>query len=239
MSQISHEGHRKRARQDFLENGFNKNTPPEKVLELLLFYCIGRRDTAPTARKMLAKYGSIPAVLRAASMELAEFDYMSENGAVLLNLIDYISNTYYSDTAELAPRFTNLDEIDDFVAKKLLNLTEEHAGALLMDHYANIISFEIIGSGDVGSVGISMRGLMKLCLDTNATAVVLAHNHPSGVALPSTLDTSATEKVAQTLAHAGVQLIDHVIVGKNDFVSMAQSAEYSHVFKSITTRTTT
>lgn len=238
MAEFSHEGHRKRLRQNFLEKGFDKNTPPEKALELLLFYCIGRKDTSVTARKMLAKYGSIPAVLKAPAKELAEFDYMSENAAVLLNLADYISKTYYSDTAEISPRFTNLEEIDGFVAKKLLNLTEERAGVLLMDHHSNVISFEIIANGDVGSVGISLRNLMKLCLDNDATAVVLAHNHPSGVALPSPLDAVATEKAAQTLSHAGVRLIDHVIVGKNDFVSMAQSAEYSHIFKSDPARKT-
>ena len=79
-----HEGHRDRIRQEFLQHGFDKNTPPHKILEILLFYCVQRADTNPIAHELIAKYGSVAAVLDAPTEELASVKGMSERSAVLL-----------------------------------------------------------------------------------------------------------------------------------------------------------
>ena len=80
-----------------------------------------------------------------------------------------------------------------------------------------------LGEGDLGSVGLNIRQIMENTLRSKAVMVVLAHNHPSGVALPSHDDKVATRMVREALETMGVRLVDHVIVADNDYVSMAES----------------
>ncbi len=231
MAENLHEGHRKRVRAEFLSRGFDRSTPPHKMLELLLFYCIPRIDTNETAHQMINRYGTLADVLDAPVEELKEFRGMSENAAVLLKLIMPIARQYLEDKAAKEPTFMSLDQMGEYLLKYYAGLQGEKAGVLSMDTAGKLICFDFISEGDIGSVGLSLRDLAKLILDRGATAVVLSHNHPSGMLLPSHNDVTLTEMAADALSRVGVQLIDHMIIGANDFVSMAQSSEYSHIFK--------
>lgn len=225
-----HKGHRERARQEFLQHGFDQNTPPHKILELLLFYCIQRADTNPIAHELIAKYGSIAGVLDAPVEELSTFKGMSERSAVLLKLIMPTAQRYIYDKQEQKPSFCNLDSIGRYMLGRFLGETQEKLGVMCLDTKGALLSFEFLSEGDISSVGISQRELAKTVLKTNATAAVLCHNHPNGIALPSENDITLTLKAAQTLAGIGVQLIDHIIIADTDFVSMAQSEKYGYIF---------
>jgi DNA repair protein RadC len=91
-------------------------------------------------------------------------------------------------------------------------------------------AFTIINSGEPGSVTVSVRKIVEKAISTGANSVILAHNHPSGIAIPSQADIEATINVKKLLDQMGIHLIDHIILDKQDFVSMAQSSEYSHIF---------
>jgi len=80
-----------------------------------------------------------------------------------------------------------------------------------------------ISEGDLESVGLNVRQIMENALRAKAVMVVLAHNHPSGVAIPSREDCTATKIARDALDAMGVRLVDHVVVADNDFVSMAES----------------
>lgn len=230
MDKNLHEGHRERARQDFLQHGFDQNTPPHKILELLLFYCVQRADTNPIAHELITKYGSVAAVLDAPVEELAAFKGLSERSAVLLKLIMPVAQRYIYDKQEQKPTFCSLDSIGKYILGRYLGETKEKMGVMCLDVKGALISFDFLGEGDIASVGLSMRDLAKTVLGGNATAVVLCHNHPGGIAVPSESDVSITVGAAETLSKIGVQLIDHIIVSDTDFVSMAQSAKYGCIF---------
>lgn len=225
-----HEGHRDRIRQEFLQHGFDKNTPPHKILEILLFYCVQRADTNPIAHELIAKYGSVAAVLDAPVQELSSFKGLSERSAVLLKLIMPIAQRYIYDKQEQKPTFNSLDSIGKYVLGCFLGETKEKLGVMCLDAKGSMLDFALLGEGSLDSVGLSNRDLVKKALDSNATAVVLCHNHPNGIALPSDCDVALTRQAAQTLSGIGVQLIDHVIVADTDFVSMAQSEQYGYIF---------
>lgn len=225
-----HEGHRDRIRHEFLQHGFDSNTPPHKILEILLFYCVQRADTNPIAHELIKKYGSVAGVLDAPVEELANFKGLSERSAVLLKLIMPIAQRYIYDKQEQKPTFTNLDSIGKYILGRFLGETKEKVGVMCLDTKGAMLDFAFLGEGDLDSVGLSNRALTKKALDTNATAVVLCHNHPNGIALPSDSDISLTCQAAETLSNIGVQLIDHIIVADTDFVSMAQSEQYGHIF---------
>lgn len=225
-----HEGHRDRIRQDFLQHGFDKNTPPHKILEILLFYCVGRADTNPIAHELIEKYGSVAAVLDAPVEELAAFKGLSERSAVLFKLIMPTARRYLYDKSEEKPTFSNLNQIGEYIFTHYLGEQSERAAVLCLDTKGKLLSFDFIGEGDIASVGLSTRELVKKALENNATAIVLCHNHPNGIALPSESDCKLTETIADLLSKIGVQLIDHIIIGDADFVSMAQSEQYGYIF---------
>ena len=227
-----HNGHRDRIRQEFLIHGFDQNTPPHKILEILLFYCVQRADTNPIAHELIAKYGSVAAVLDAPVQELAAFKGLSERSAVLLKLIMPIAQRYIYDKQEQKPTFKSLDGIGKYVLGRYLGETREKIAVMCLDAKGSMLDFALLGEGSLDSVGLSNRDLVKKALDSNATAVVLCHNHPNGIALPSESDIQLTKNAAQTLLGIGVQLIDHVIVADTDFVSMAQSEQYGYIFAS-------
>lgn len=225
-----HEGHRERIRQEFLQHGFDKNTPPHKILELLLFYCVQRADTNPIAHELIQKYGSVAGVLDAPVEELAAFKGLSERSAILLKMIMPIARRYLYDKSEQRPTFCGLDEIGKYILEQYIGETKEKIGVMCLDTRGTLISFDFLCEGDIASVGLSYRDLAKIALSGNATAVVLCHNHPNGIAIPSDNDVSLTMQAAETLSKIDVQLIDHIVVADTDFVSMAQSEQYGYIF---------
>ncbi len=230
MDNNIHSGHRERIRQEFLAHGFDRNTPPHKILELLLCYCVARVDTNPIAHEMIAKYGSVAAVLDAPLEELAAFKGMSERSATLLKLIMPISRRYLYDKSEERPTFCSIDQIGEYIFRNYIGLKSEKIGVMCLDAKGRMLSFSFFAEGDLSSVGLSLRDLAKITLSCGATAAVLCHNHPNGLALPSESDESITRQAAETLAKIGVQLIDHIVVGDSDFVSMSQSEKYGYIF---------
>lgn len=225
-----HDGHRDRIRQEFLQHGFDQNTPPHKILELLLFYCVQRADTNPIAHELINKYGSVAAVLDAPLEELAAFKGLSERSAVLLKLIMPTARRYIYDKSAQKPTFASLDSIGKYILGRYLGETHEKLGVLCLDTKGSFLRFDFLSEGDIASVGISMRELAKRVLDCGATAAVLCHNHPNGIAIPSDSDVRLTKDSAETLSKISVQLIDHIVVGDTDFVSMAQSEQYGYIF---------
>jgi DNA repair protein RadC len=230
MNQNLHEGHRERVRQEFLKHGFDRNTPPHKILEILLFYCVQRADTNPIAHELIKKYGSVAAVLDAPIEELATFKGLSERSAILLKLIMPTAQRYIYDKQAQKPTFESLDSIGKYVLGSFLGEKNEKVGVMCLDAKGSMLGFEFFGEGSLDSVGFSNRELVKIVLDYGATAAVLCHNHPNGIALPSDSDVSLTKKASQMLADIGIQLIDHIIVADADFVSMAQSEKYGYIF---------
>ena len=230
MSENMHDGHRERVRQEFLQHGFDHNTPPHKILEILLFYCVQRADTNPIAHELIKKYGSVAAVLDAPVEELAQFRGLSERSAVLLKLIMPIAQRYIYDKSEQKPTFNSLDSIGKYILGRFLGETREKMGVMCLDAKGSMLKFVFLSEGSLDSVGFSSRSLAKYVLDCNATAAVICHNHPNGIALPSESDVELTKRAADTLSNIGVQLLDHVIVADTDFVSMAQSEQFGYIF---------
>ncbi len=226
----AHDGHRERMREKFLHYGIDKYTPPHEVLEMLLFYAIPRKNTNPIAHALINRFGSLSGVLDASIDELCRVEGVGRGAATLLKMIMPIARVYNGDKLSRRPKFKNLDDIGDFILKKYEGLTEEKASVLLLDGAGDYLGFEFIAEGDISSVGLSVRDLIKIAMKYDASNIVLAHNHPSGIAIPSANDVRLTEMIAETFSHIEINLLDHMIMGTLDFVSMVQSAEYSHIF---------
>lgn len=220
-----HDGHRERLKRRFAEEGLD-NFEEVNVLELMLFYCIPRRDTNPIAHALLNRFETLVNVLDAPVEELVKVDGISHNAAHFLKLI-LATNKYYMVKKATADTILDTTEkYGNYLVPKFQGKRNETVMILCLDAKCKMLCCREISEGSVNSAGISMRKVMEVALAANATTVILAHNHPSGLAFPSGEDVATTKRVADVLKSVDILLFDHVIVSDDDFVSLAQSGFY-------------
>ena len=219
-----HEGHRARVKKRFLEEGLDHFSDIQ-ALELLLFYAIPRADTNSIAHRLLEHFGSLSQVLEANPVELKKISGVGENGALLLNLIPQMGRFYMTDRASAPGVLTTLEQCAQYLMPRFFGRKLETVFLLCLDAKCKVLCCREIGEGGTNSTGISIRRVVETALGVNATSVVLAHNHPSGVALPSPEDIQTTRRVAMALQAVEIVLVDHIIVADDDYVSIAQSDE--------------
>lgn len=217
-----HRGHRERLKQRFLDQGLDNFTDVQ-VLELLLFYAIPQKDTNPIAHDLLDRFGSLSRVLEAAPEDLKKIPGISDHAATLLSLITDLSRCYQVDRARKAEILTTLDACGDYLMPYFIGRTVETVFLLCMDAKCKVLCCEEVGQGGINSAGISTRKIVETALRAKATTVVLAHNHPSGIALPSPEDLQTSKHLYAALAAVEVTLADHVVVADGDYVSLVQS----------------
>ena len=227
-----HEKHRQRVRKEFLESGFSDATPPHKILEMLLFYSIPRKDTNEIAHALLNRFGSISGVVDATPTELMSIDGVGENSVALIKLLIPIFRQYKSSTVEKGNAPTSMNSICDYIMAKYIGFSKEIFAVTSFNAKGEIVAFDTLNSGDVSYVGLSARNFVEKVLERKASAVVISHNHPTGNALPSQSDIETTKRIAALLATLSIRLLDHIIVSNedNDCISMAQTPEYHSIF---------
>ena len=217
-----HKGHRERLKARFLQEGLDNFTDIQ-VLELLLFYAIPQKDTNPIAHSLLDRFGSLSGVLDASLEELKKVPGISDHSATLLTLVTALSRYYQVDCSQRVEMLTTLDACGAYLVPYFFGRTRETVFLLCMDAKCKVLCCREVGEGSVNSASVSIRAIVETALNARATTVVLAHNHPSGVAVPSAEDVQTTRRVSAALRMVDVHLADHVVVADGDYVSMVQS----------------
>lgn len=216
-----HSNHRNRVRKKFLKYGIDSFEPHE-IIEFLLFWSIPRKDTNVIAHDLINKFGSISAVFDASYKSLLEVDGIGENSATLLKLIPQLSRIYQESKFLVGKKTPTLEECYDKLVLKFIGRTDEAVAVMLFDSKGKIVFDGIVNKGSVNAVEIYSRKIVELISHYYATSIILAHNHPSGIALPSKSDILSTDKLNVILESMRVKFIDHIIVADNDYISMAQ-----------------
>lgn len=221
MADNPHNGHRDRLRKKFLDNSFD-GLETHEILELMLYYAIPRKDTNPIAHKLIDSFGSISAVFDAPIDKLKE-QGISENCAIYLKLIPQICRMYMEDKHNNSDKIIDIDNIGENLKYKFVGRDYEAVVLLLLDSKHKEVFCGVVNKGSVSACEVYVRKIIELAVQYNAKFAVLAHNHPSGVALPSNADILTTKKVYQALRLIDVVLIDHIIVADDDYVSLKES----------------
>ena len=217
-----HNGPRDRIRRRFLEEGLDQFTDVQ-VLEFLLFYCIARQDTNPIAHRLLDSFGSLSQVLEAPVEELRKVEGIGENTAVFLRLVTQVGRYYLTDRASKAKVLPTLESCAQYLQTFFFGRNVETVYLLCLDAKCKMLCCKKISEGDVNSTSLSVRKVVETALNTNASSVVLAHNHPGGMAIPSNEDIQTTRRIAAALQAVDVHFIDHILVTDDDYVSLLQS----------------
>ncbi len=220
-----HDDHRQRVKARFRKEGLD-GFDEVHVLELLLFYCVPRRDTNVLAHALLERFGSLSAVLEAPVEELEKVPGVGEHVSTLLSLITEVSRYYLVSKSTNVEILKTTKECGEYMLPFFLGQRDESVYLLCLDGKCKVICCKEVGKGSVNSANVSIRRIVELALAVNATTVVLAHNHPSGIAVPSHEDIVTTKKLATALDTVDVILADHIVVADDDFVSLAESNLY-------------
>jgi len=217
-----HDGHRARKKSQFLEQGLDSFADHE-VLELVLFYAIPRRDTNETAHLLMQQFGSLQGVLDADVEELQRIPGVGESAALLLKLIPAVCRRAGKPTALPVKPILRGEQAGEYFLHLMDGEKRERLYLMCLDAKGKVLSCRLAAQGGVNVTAVSVRQVVDLALRSGSSAVVLAHNHPSGVALPSRADQAMTRQVADALRPLGIRLLDHIVVADGDFVSMADS----------------
>ena len=217
-----HGGHRQRLRTRYLEHGLD-SLPDVNALELLLFYAIPRQDTNPIAHRLLDTYGSLAAVLDASLEDLKSNGGLTENAAALLKLTTEISRRQQISKASMERILDTTKKCGDYLVPFFYGATEEMVYLLALDAKCKVLGCAKLFNGTINSANLSVRSVVEYALRVKASSVVLAHNHTSGIAVPSKEDIHTTKIVAEALNMVDVLLADHIVVADGDYVSMVES----------------
>ena len=218
-----HKDHRKRLRGTFISHGLSPLSDYQ-ALELLLFYAIPRRDTNPLAHKLIDDvFGSLDAVLDATPEELILRGGLSENAAVLISLVRELDHRPKDRRPAIRPQKLNtIEKCAKYLLKKFQGAEEEQVYVLALDAQCMLLSCQNLFTGGFQAAAVCVRDVAAFALEQKAFSVIIAHNHPSGIATPSREDIETTQILSNSLAGVGVILADHLVIAGSQYVSMRE-----------------
>ena len=218
-----HEGHRRRLKERFLKDGLD-GFEDHNVLELLLFYAIPQRDTNELAHRLLERFGSLSNVFEASSEELCRETGVGPNVATLLKLIPDLARRYEEDLNTAPPELKTVQQMAEFLRPKFVGRKEEMVYLLCLNNKGGVAFGGFLAKGVVNSTVLSAREIVGQAIQCGATGVVLAHNHPHGLAVPSRADVESTKEIKRALEMVNICLIDHLVFGTDRYASMRNTA---------------
>lgn len=216
-----HQHHRERMRERCIQNGFD-NFATHELLEMLLYYSIPRIDTNGVAHGLLERFGSLRNICEASADELMMVDGIGRQSAILLRLIPELMKRYAME--EIAPRtvYDSVGKLADYFVRAFIGLDHECLYMMLLNNRMNMIDCVLVSEGSVNSSTVPIRLMTQKALFKKASSVVLAHNHPAGLALPSGRDIEVTETLIGAFDAIGVTLLEHLIIADGRFYPILQ-----------------
>ena len=217
-----HDGHRDRMRKRFFENDL-EGFASHEALELLLYSAIPRGDVSPLAHALMDRFGSLSGVFSAPAELLAQVDGVGERTAMLLRLVPQIAQKARLGDLERELALNTRERVGDYLLELFSRERNEAVYQICLDGKGKFLACRRLGEGSASAVNLDVRKIVQNAILYCASSVILAHNHPSGVALPSQEDHAATLRVKAALESVDVRLEDHIVVADHDFISFSQS----------------
>ena len=204
-----------------LELGIDQLTDAE-----LVAVCIrsghGAYDAVGYARTLIARFGSLQALLDAPARRLLAVHGMGPAKAAALKASLGVAERYRYARLAGAVVLSDSSAVSGYLRHKLAGLEREVFACLFLDTRHRLIAFEKLFLGSIDRASVHPREVLKRTLEHNAAAVIFAHNHPSGVAEPSASDIQLTDELKGLLSKLDVRLLDHIVVGRGREVSFAE-----------------
>ncbi len=212
-----HENHRARTWEKIKKFGYGALADHE-LLEVLLYYPISRQDTNPRAHELLERFGSLRGICGADLDELMEVDGIGEKAAMLLMAVSEMTRRCAAEAVPEEKAYDSVSKIAQyFISRCFIGTEAEYLFMLLLNNRMGVIDCVPISKGSVNLSAAPVRVLVETALKKKASTVVLAHNHPNGLALPSGSDLEMTDQFREAFELIGVTLLEHLIIAEDRF----------------------
>lgn len=216
-------GHRERLRERFEKSGFSGFHDYE-VLEFLLTYIFRQGDVKPLAKELIKTFRSFSGVLDASVEELASVKGMGKVSAMGLHAFRQAMAYYFQDHAMVdKEQITKMSALVEMLRASIGHKQNEILFALFLNAKNEVLANKELGEGTVSQASAFPRKIVEEALKLKATSIILAHNHPGGVAEPSDHDESITTEIQKALALVEISLQDHIILANNEYYSFKRN----------------
>lgn len=212
-------GHRARMRQRLLTAG-PQALADHEMLEMVLFLALPRRDTKPTARLLLDRFGNYAAAIAAPIPDLLAVEGLGEAGAAALKTIHAAALRLAQADLRHRPMLNNWNKLLEYLHIVLARERVEQFRVLFLDSRNCLLADEAQSKGTVNHTPVYPREIIKRALELHATALILVHNHPSGDPTPSTDDIEMTREIRRAAEPLRITLHDHLIIGNGQVTSL-------------------
>ncbi len=221
MNSEFHTGHRNRLREKFQND---VHLEDHELLEILLYSSIPRRNTNEIAHALLQRFGSIRGIMDADEASLLEVEGIGSHSAVFLRVVSQIVSRYHFQSASRDVTLSSSSDLSLFMRCLFIGSAKEQVFLLLFNSAGRLFQTKKISSGSAALSGVSLRKIIEIAITNNAASVILVHNHPNGVTLPSEKDIEITEKIKSALENAEITLVDHFLVANDSCFSIFRSS---------------
>ena len=217
-----HDSHRKRVYARFLRDGL-AGFEEHNALEFLLFLAKARGDTNLLAHQLIQRFGTVANVLDASPEELMQVPGVGETTVVTLKFIPEMCAYYLQSRVKGSKTLNSVQAVGDFFMPKFFGKTTEVSYFAALDDRRRLLRCTYISEGIGNATSISIAKIVSEAAHCQATGVILAHNHPRGITLPSSNDIICTREIYRALRTVNVELLDHFIFNDNEYLSFAQT----------------
>lgn len=213
-------GHRQRLKDRFFQNGIESFHDYE-VIELLLTLATPRKDMKPLAKELLRRFGRLSSIFEAPVSVLLDVPGMGPGNVFTLKLPHAVARRYLFEQSQGKDYLSSSSSVKDFLTHNLRERSREVFMVIFLNGQHQIIRMEELFEGTLTTSAVYPREVVKRVLEYDAASVILVHNHPSGNLSPSNSDRAVTKKLKSALDAIDVEVLDHLIVGGNEFFSFA------------------
>ena len=227
-----HNGHRARMRER-VQNGGLQTLADHELLEMLLYYTQPRRDTNETAHALIEECGSLCSVLESPTEKLCRVQSVGDSSALYLKLLGELSRRYAiarlnAEKKPMQMQYDSKEKLAAYLFPRFFGRRTEQLLALLFDNSMHMLDCFCAGEGSINSVQVSVRAIAQRAYARNASCVILAHNHPDGIATPSAEDIRLTRDFSNALSLLDIALAEHFVFAEKTYFPIME-----HYFNSI------
>lgn len=229
-SEISHDGHRERVFDKVEAYGLGALNDHE-LLELYLFGSYRRRNTNDIAHALIDRFGSLKGVIDASQGELRSVKMVGRKSAIHINIVAEMMRRYLRIN-ESKERFDSVGKVGSYFVNRFVGEGSERVYLLLLDNSMRFIDCSLVGEGSVNSVTFDKTRAFRTAFEHSASNVILAHNHPGGIAVPSEDDIRTNAILANGFGCLGINLVEHFVIADDRYTPIMRNSQNPAVRKS-------
>lgn len=213
--------HHDRPRERLLQVGAEALSTAELIAIILRTGSHGE-SVLHLSERALVEFGNLPGLARASIPELTRVRGMGQVKAIEIKAALELGRRLIASAPEERPRVTSPEDAANLLRSEMMYLEQEHLRVILLDTRNRVLRAQTIYIGSLNSSVVRVGELFRAAIRENAAALIMAHNHPSGDPAPSPEDITVTRQVVQAGKLLGIDVLDHIIIGRPSFVSLKE-----------------